>query len=384
MAEINLPDWLKTALYGQDQTFFGQRIGSWGLPEFGVTEASAAGLSGGATTDLSNAITGQYPQASATEADGGGGGGSAGGDETVNTTGGTGGQVPGGAASQDPNTAVWAEIDNIYNSMMGLAGQKESQLRANQPTIESDIQGQYNASLASGLAEKNAGERSIAQEETAAGQTKENALSAGKRLYNELSMAGQARFGGASSAGQAYSELTGREYQRGQADIYTKYQTAKSKITDLKANLTERWTAFTQNLDAQKKAAISEARRYFQDKLGEIDNLRTEAATNKSQMRLEVLQTLRNQIYEINLATTQTLATAQQQAQQAAQQLSALESSADNIVSSAQQSSGQLASTTTANPSTAYNIGGTTAAPTQSYTGIASTKKYDEFGNLIA
>jgi len=296
---------------------------------------------------------------------------------TTSAPSGGGGQTPSGGGGEDPNAALWAEIDNIYNSAMGYASGLEAQASANQPGIESEIEAQAAASKQTGEAEKAVGERTIAQEEVGTGKTKESALSAGRRLYNELSLAGQGRFGGASSAGQAYGELTGREFQRGQADVWTKFQTAMSKITDLKANLQERWDAFTTNLETQKNAALGEARRQFQEKLSEINSLKYQAGENRSTDRLNVLQNLRNQIFQINLATAQTSSAAQQQIQQNQQYLSQLESQVNQNMSSVQGAGQQLASTTTTNPQTMYQVGGTSQVAQPTYTGIK--RKEEEY-----
>lgn len=369
--------------------FLPTRTGSWGTPELSITENIqkafapnvAYASSGGSNLlpDNNNTYSSTPISWNALQSYPGGTVGSTQNGVVLgsSTTGGTGGTGSTGTTNtgstgggEDPNAALWAEIDNIFNTTMGYADQREATARENQKTVESDIAGQYEASRKTGETQKAEGERNIAREETTAGNIKEDALNAGRRLYNELSMAGQAMFGGASSAGLAHSELIGREFQRGQADVQTKFQTAMAKITDLKANLQDRWDAFVVNLDNQKNTALNDARRYFQDKLSEIDAIRAEAGINKSQMRLEVLQNLRNQIYNIQLATTQTLAAAQQQLTQNQTYLNNLEGQVTNIGTGAQNATNQLSNTTTTNPKTAYNVTGGGVAPTQTYTGI--------------
>src|SRR3990167_6756797 len=107
--------------------------------------------------------------------------------------------------------ALYSEIDNIYNETMSYLGGQEESLRTNQPGVDAGVEGQYAASRMSAETEKGEGERDLATAGTAAGQRKEDALGAGRRLFNELQMGGQQRFGGASSAGEAYSELTRSE-----------------------------------------------------------------------------------------------------------------------------------------------------------------------------
>src|SRR3990167_10766771 len=131
-----------------------------------------------------------------TSPSGGGGGG------TTSTT---------STGGDDGLSALYSEIDNIYNETMSYLGGQEQSLRTNQPGVEAGVEGQYAASRMSAETEKGVGERDLATAGTAAGQRKEDALGAGRRLFNELKMGGQQRFGGASSAGEAYSELTRSE-----------------------------------------------------------------------------------------------------------------------------------------------------------------------------
>ena len=275
---------------------------------------------------------------------------------------------PAPTPAEDPNQAIWNQIDNIYNESMGYAGQAESTLRANQPRVEADIEGQYQSGVKSAETQKSIADRELTGAETAAGTRQEDALSAGRRLYNELMMGGQQRFGGASSAGQAYGELTAREFQRGQAGTRNAFQQAMTKITELKSNLQDKFSTALFNLETQKNAAINEAKRAFDERILEINRMRAEAGQNKSAMRLEMLQNLRNQIYQINLASAQS---GQQLAQQKAQQeqvLSQLESQANSAVTGGQQATSDLTAQTTFTPRTQLTINAPQNAPQQTYT----------------
>lgn len=371
------------------------QIGSWGLPEFGLTE-KIGNLFGVPTNPTGGSnIFGQYsmtPQqqgtvnyVNQTQTPTGQStlrGGSVLGTSTTTTGGGTTGTTGTNPSPTSPTaptqdsgmSSLLAEIDNIYGQTMGLANERESMLRANQPGVEADVQGQYASSQQSLGTEKAAGERTLTTAETQAGQTKDNALNAGRRLYNELSMGGQQRFGGSSSAGQAYNELTGREFQRGQATTQQAYQNAITKVTDLKANLQERFDSAMFNLETQKNNSLNEVRRMFQEKLSEIDSLRAEAGINKSTQRLQLLQDLRNQVYQINLASVQTQTALNAQKTNSEAQLKAVQDAVTSSNTSSAQTLSYQNQQSPTNLDTAYNItsGGQTQATTP--TGISGKK----------
>ena len=303
----------------------------------------------------------------------------------ASTTGGgvsTGGTPPSNnppASDTDYLASLYSEIDKIYGETMGLLGNQESSLTANQGTVNADIEAQYGASKQSLGTEKTIGERSLTEAGTQAGQTKENALTAGTRLYNELQQGGVQRFGGASSAGQAYSEISGREYQRGQAGTQQAYQNAMTKITTLKSNLQDKYDSSIYNLEVQKNSAITEARRGFQEQLANIESMKVEAGQNKSTQRLELLQNLRNQVYQINLASVQTSTALAQQQQQATAQLAQYEQLVNSTNTSAGQQNDLLSSATTTNPQWAPQVTGNTSGAAPTYTGSIAKRREDMY-----
>jgi len=365
VANIFSPNW-QQGLIGTAGTLIN-------APEYGVSETRAAEP---APYDYSQAqstpmqSTQGYPNPTPT------GTGQVAGTSTTGTTGTTG---------TDPLSALYAEIDNIYNSTMSYLGGQEQSLRANQPGVEADIGAQYGATRKSAETEKGVGERELATAGTAAGQRKEDALTAGRRLFGELQMGRQQRFGGASSAGQAYGELTGREFQRGQATTQQAYQNAMTKVTELGANLRERFDSAIFNLETQKNSALNQVRQTFQERLSQIDALRAEAGQNKSTMRLDLLSELRNQVYQINLASVQTQTQLNAQKQNAEQELAFIQ----NAVSSAQTGAGEATNTmfgaTTTSPTTQNIITSGNGTTTQTPTGPVgrTIKGYDQYGNPI-
>lgn len=271
-----------------------------------------------------------------------------------------GGSVQGAQISQpaeDPNAAFLRELDNIYNARLGYLNQAEGQLRGEMPNIEKGIQGQYDTSRNTLASEKGLSEGEIARQEVAGGQRKEDAQAAARRLYNELITGGQQRFGGASSAGEAYQALSGRELQRNNQTIQQDFGNFMSQIEGARTSLNERFNQGLQQLELQKNTAIDNARREYQNKLLEINRLKAGAAEDKANRRLEALQTLRNQAFEINMAIAQMNNSLTQQKQQADSELeNAISLFGQNAMNS-QQAQSQFGAQTTTDPVTGLQIG---------------------------
>ena len=192
-------------------------------------------------------------------------------------------------------------INSIFDPTFNYLNQAQSQITAQQPGVEQDIQNQYNTSLGSLQGEKGIATRGLEASGQQAGSRKEDAASAARRLYQELVSGGRQRFGGATSAGQAYGELTANQLQRNQGDIQKQYGEAMQKIDGYKQDLEVKFTSALAELENQKNTAINEAKRFFQDKLLEISRLRGEAESNKSMQRLQALTDLRNTVMSINM-----------------------------------------------------------------------------------
>lgn len=284
-------------------------------------------------------------------------------------------------------------INQVFQPQMNYLNQAESTLRSSYPSAQQEIEGQYNTSKTSLDTQKASGERDLATQQTQAGQRKEDASSAARRLYDELMRGGVQRFGGASSAGQAYTELNAAEQQRRQGDINTQYQSAMQQIDGYKASLNEKYTTALSELENQKTSALNSARDEFNNRLLEITRMKSEAESNKAAARLDALNQLRNQVYAINM---QSLQFAQQLAAQKDASLSQVETyrqNALNYITGGNQAVMGLQANTTLNPTSGLALGptmsqGVNATPTgqvsyrrpeDMYTGQISYRRPDEY-----
>jgi hypothetical protein len=287
-------------------------VGGFKLPDFGVTEMFSGGnrtASGGSNLWSGNqASTGQvlgdqslpefeqqspYTYGGGAVTTGGGGGGTGGGD------------TGGGGTTNPDGSAEMSLIDQIYGGTINDLNNQAGTAQSNYGSIQGDINTQYNNSagnLQTNLNQSNAGLDLTAQQ----GEKRQvDALSAARRLYNDLVQGGQQRFGGASSAGEAYQALTGRQLQQNNQAISSQFNDFMGQVGLARTNIKSKYDTAIKDLETQKNLAFSQAQRDFQNTMSQINSMKNEAGTNKATNQLAALQQLRNQIYNINIASVQ-------------------------------------------------------------------------------
>lgn len=251
-------------------------------------------------------------------------------------------------------------INSIYNSNINDLNNQESALRNNQNSILGDINSQAETSSATLKSNLGQSQSQIDQSAQQGEQRHQDALTAARRLYQELMQGGQQRFGGASSAGEAYAALTGRELQRNQQSIDTQHNDFMGQITMAKQNVQAKYDDAIAQLENQKNLALNQAQRDFQDKLSQISSLKNQAGQNKASMQMQALQELRNQIYNINVATAQNSQAVAQMKSQAEQQLAEFAQQSGLNVNAATSGLNSFSQNTSTNPQTALTFGGGT------------------------
>lgn len=279
-----------------------------------------------------------------------------------------------------PPSDPYAElINSIYNSSINDLNNQESTLRGNQTSILGDINSQVDSSSAT--LKSNLGQ-SQAQIDMSAQQGEKrhgDALTAARRLYQELTQGGQQRFGGASSAGEAYSALTGRELQRNQQQIDSQHGDFMGQITMAKQNVQAKYDDAVAQLENQKNLALNQAQRDFQDKLSQINSLKNQAGQNKASQQMQALQELRNQIYNINISTAQNSQAVAQMKTQAESQLAIASQQFGINTDAAASGLNSFSQNTSTNPQSGLTFaGGQTNNTTQTPTGsITSQPKFN-------
>ena len=369
--------------FGSDQSF-GDRLRGFagiagsalGLPEFGVSEARA--LEPVSTFQPSIAPPAQLilPQSGPTR--------------SLTPTQTTTPTEPTGDGGQSIDHQLLDQINAAAASKLGFLGEAEGRLREAFPSIQGDITAQFGASKGSLEAEKARGGRELGAATTGAEQRGEDVTNAARRLFNELRIGGRQRFGGATSAGDAFSELSSREFQRNRAQIAQNLTNSLQQIQAQKVNLNETFGVALANLEVQKNIALNDAQRGFDDRLFEIDRLRAETESDKANMKLAALQDLRNQIFQINLVEAQLRTSATTQKAQAEQELENAFNLFNQSTAAGQSSVSNLIGATTTSPETKLAISRGTGTTAPALTGIrdeeelrgtvAPTRREDLFG----
>lgn len=257
-------------------------------------------------------------------------------------------------ASQGPSEE---ELNALYNPAMEYLNQAESTLRGQLPTTL-DLLGQQ-AQTSQGLLKNQltSAQSQLGEQQTQATQRKEDAISAARRLFSELQMANQQRFGGASSAGLAASELQGRELMRNRSTIGQDYNTAARQIEASKLDVENQYQSGLQQIEDRKQQAINEVNADFQSKLLEINSQRASTQQAKAAARLELLQQARDRVFQINLQDFNFKQQLAAQKQAADAQISQYSSALQNQVGTAQSATSGFLNKQPGSASTEYALG---------------------------
>jgi len=261
------------------------------------------------------------------------------------------------------------ELNAVYNPTINYLNQAEQTVRDQYPSVLDAAQKQYETAIAelTGSKTKNLG--TIQENTVQAGQRKEDALSAARRLYDELRRGYGQRFGGSSSAGQAATEIAAVEQQRQMGQTTRDYGNTIRQIEQSKLQLDQDYQTGQAKILEQKTLAIQQAQQNFTQQLLQIQAQRAQTESQKAAAKLQALTDLRNQAYQ-----------AQQQAAQYQQNLDLfyrqqqadLQTYAQKLQLAGQGSSTAINSflnNTNTNPTSNLQTRNTGATTNQTYTG---------------
>jgi len=262
-----------------------------------------------------------------------------------------------GQANQGPSEE---ELNALYNPAMEYLNQAESTLRGQLPTTLDLLNQQAQTSQGLLKNQLTSAQSQLGEQQTQATQRKEDAISAARRLFSELQMANQQRFGGASSAGLAASELQGRELMRNRASIGQDYNTAARQIEASKLDVENQYQSGLQQIEDRKQQAINEVNADFQSKLLEINSQRASTQQAKAAARLELLQQARDRVFQINLQDFNFKQQLAAQKQAADTQLSQYSNALQSQVGLGQQATNTMLSNVRPDATTNFAVGGGT------------------------
>lgn len=364
-------------------------IGGFRLPDFGITEAVGDVLGRPRTYQGGSNLLGPQPQAQTITAQPQVLGQASPSPITTTTpkttytpTGGTGGgsqPVQQDQPQEDPQERIRREVEAIYSPLMNYLNQAESAVTSEYQRYVPELEQQYATSLSNIQNQKTQGERELTAQEQAAETRKEDALTAARRLYDELRRGGLQRFGGASSAGQAFTELTAQEQQRQSGNIWQAYQQTLDNLNKYRANLLDNFAQAQKELELAKTSALQQAYDNYQNRLNEIRAKKGDTESLKAKALYDELQNLRNQVYQINL---QSLNLAQQLAYNKQMALSTVDQYSQKVAQSilgGSTSYQNLVNATTTRPTTSMTIGGNQASAVAPQTGVIAYKKPEDY-----
>ncbi len=303
--------------------------------------------------------------------------------DNSNSSGG-GGNNGGGDSGQTVNTpSIEDQINSIYAPIASYLESAKGSLDTEYGNYKSELNTQYDNSASKLATQKQSGLTELASDQTAADKRKTDALTAATNLYNELMRGGRQRFGGATSAGQAYTELSNTELQKSSNSIQSLWEEASQKITQYKSDLETQYESNLKDLELARTSALNQAYSDYQNKIQEINMYKAQNESNKASAKLDALNNLRNQVYNLNLNALNlatTLANNKQVALNYVDQYS--KKVANNLLSGQNVYTSLTENTTTSPTSYLSNIGSSgKSSGTQTQTGsISSGKKtYEDY-----
>lgn len=210
-------------------------------------------------------------------------------------------QAPQGPSQED----LMREIDGVYGDSYNYLNSVEGQLRQDLPNVLQEAEAQFKTNTSMLGNQRQSGLSQLQGQEEAAQNRQMDALAEARRLYDSLMRGYNQRFGGSTSAGQAATEIAGVEQQRQQGGINRDARQTMRQIDVARSEVENNYQTGLMQLEQQKQTAINQANRDFQNKLLEINRMRGELGQNKAQMRLQALQELRAQAYQIEAENRQ-------------------------------------------------------------------------------
>jgi hypothetical protein len=276
------------------------------------------------------------------------------------------------------------QIDEAYGASYGYLDKAEGALRSDFPNALAEAEAMFKTNSSTlGNQKASAGEALDVQGKKAQ-KTKESALSAARRLYQEQGIGANQRFGGSSSAGQAFSELQSREQARNYGETERQYADVSNQIETQRNAVEREYSTGLLQLEQQKQTAVSNATRDFQNKLLQIEQNRAQIGQAKAEAKLGALQAYRTQVFQIEQQNTAFQQQLQLMREQANMQLSSFNQSSAGAVGGATQAAGAFNPQTMNTMSASQGMGMDQGMQQpQQMTGQIGGRRPDEDFNLV-
>jgi hypothetical protein len=288
-----------------------------------------------------------------------------------------------GGSGSGPSQPDLEAYNAVYDPSMGYLNTAESNLRSDYPNALTALQNQYDTS-GQLLSNQNltAGNQ-LSTSSTSALNRKEDALSAARRLYDELRRGYQQRFGGATSAGGAASEISSVEQQRQMGATQRSYGDTMANLEYQKADLQRNYATATMKLKYDLDSAKNQANSDFTSKLLQIQSSKAQVESTKAAAKLDALNQYRNQLFSISQSNAQFQQTLELQRNAAQYNIDAMTKQAGLTSQNASSALASLFGNTSTNPNSPLTIGSSQGQNTQQMTGKIFKGKYDAQGNPV-
>jgi len=274
------------------------------LPEFGVSEALAAGPTRNTTGQSTAPLTPRPLQstqpilgASSSQF----GGGQLGGGQSTQQ------QVPVGPApsgqgpqEQAPGQPGTSSIDALIQPVLDQISQFEAETRALLGGGEKEADAFYGAAEAKATQGKKEGEAAVAQAQGKAESAAEGAEGQQRRGFAELAKGLRSRFGSAVSTGLGAEAILGAETMRNIGNIRAGLQQTIQELNVRKDQLTDIFNSALSEAKFQAENLKRQARGQLQAALSEINSRRTELQTRRADMVNRALEMYRQNVIDIN------------------------------------------------------------------------------------
>ena len=173
-----------------------------------------------------------------------------------------------GRTDQEQQDYENSKIDEYFGQAMGTLDSQEQSLYKNQSNLYTNATSPYDQQVPLINQAAQQGQNAITTQQTEAGTQEQNALSAARRLYDELTSRNRQAFGSGAlgSVGQAASEVLGRSAQEQFGTIRNTAGETIQKLATASRDLQEKTNAQLQSLELQKQQALAQAKMWFQER----------------------------------------------------------------------------------------------------------------------
>ena len=183
-----------------------------------------------------------------------------------------------------------AQLNNAYDPAFRQADDVEAMYRAEYPTSQEFINNSYAEALTPIQNTLNTQLQGLDTQAAKGKQEEKNQIATARQKYNELRTGGLTRFGGASSTGEAYSELLGRATSQEMAGVGQNFGQMQMDIEKERANVNTFFAERKSNLEKEKQNKLQELKNSFDDEIRKINSTRTALESEKAGKRMSAIQ----------------------------------------------------------------------------------------------